>query len=59
MFTPFSCYYEIVFLVHYVLTITMNSFRPVFLRRQQDDIYIMLEWKQINIRLDACIQADI
>ena len=27
--------------------------------RQQDDIHIMLEGKQGNIRLDACIQADI
>ena len=30
-----------------------------FLRRQQDDIYIRLEAKRINIHLDACIQVDI
>ena len=37
----------------------MNSFSVSFLMRQQDDIHIMLEGKQGNIRLDACIHADI
>ena len=36
-----------------------RRFSNLFFQRQQDDIYIRLEGKQVDIHLDACIQVDI